>query len=71
MANGLGEVPAVYIRAPLVRRMGPQVKVLALLGDAPVLVREGNVFAASFHPELTGDARVHELFVQICEKGER
>ena len=71
VANGLGEVPAVYIRAPLVRRMGPQVEVLALLGDAPVLVREGNVLAASFHPELTGDARVHELFVQICEKGER
>jgi len=71
VANGLGEVPAVFIRAPLVRQVGPRVEVLGVLGDAPVLVREGNVLAASFHPELTGDARVHELFVQMCEKGER
>lgn len=69
-ADGLGELPAVFIRAPLVRRMGPAVEALGWLGDAPVLVREGHVLAASFHPELTGDARVHELFIRMCRKGE-
>ncbi len=70
-ADGLGEVPAVFIRAPLVRRIGPGVEALAWLGEAPVLVRQGSILAASFHPELTGDARIHELFVGMCRKGER
>ncbi len=70
-ANGLGELPAVFIRAPLVRRAGRAVEALAWLGEAPVLVREGRVLAASFHPELTGDPRVHELFIHMCRKGER
>lgn len=68
-ANGIGEIPAVFIRAPLVRRMGRGVKVMARLGEEPVMVQEGRVLAASFHPELTGDARVHELFVEMCRKG--
>ena len=70
-ANGLGEVPAVFIRAPLVRRLGPGVEVVGRWGQAPVLVRQDSVLAASFHPELTGDARVHNLFVEMCRKGER
>lgn len=69
-ADGVGEVPAVFIRAPSVQRMGPGVEALAWLGEKPVLVRQGNLLAASFHPELTGDARVHGLFVQMCRKGE-
>ncbi|MFH1609169.1 MAG: pyridoxal 5'-phosphate synthase glutaminase subunit PdxT [Candidatus Bipolaricaulota bacterium] len=69
-ANGFGEIPAVFIRAPLVRRMGRGVKVMARLGEEPVMVQEGRVLAASFHPELTGDARIHELFVEMCRKGE-
>lgn len=69
-ANGLGVVPAVFIRAPLVRWIGPAVETLAWLGDVPVLVREGGLLGASFHPELTGDTRVHELFIQMCAKGE-
>jgi 5'-phosphate synthase pdxT subunit len=67
-ANGLGEIPAVFIRAPVVRQMGPTVEALAWLGDVPVLVREGHLLAASFHPELTGDARVHDVFIQMCRK---
>ncbi|HPD07075.1 MAG TPA: pyridoxal 5'-phosphate synthase glutaminase subunit PdxT [Candidatus Bipolaricaulis sp.] len=70
-ANGLGEIPAVFIRAPLVRQMGPTVKALAWLGDVPVLVQEGHLLAASFHPELTGDARVHDVFIQMCRKERR
>ena len=64
----LGELPAVFIRAPLVRQMGPTVEALGWLGDVPVLVREGRLLAASFHPELTDDTQVHDLFIQMCRK---
>ncbi|MGC9529590.1 MAG: pyridoxal 5'-phosphate synthase glutaminase subunit PdxT [Candidatus Bipolaricaulaceae bacterium] len=67
-ADGLGEVPAVFIRAPLVRRAGPEVQVLAELAGVPVMVRQGHLLAASFHPELTGDLRVHGYFLNMCRK---
>ncbi|MFZ0890472.1 MAG: pyridoxal 5'-phosphate synthase glutaminase subunit PdxT [Candidatus Binataceae bacterium] len=53
----------VFIRAPRIRRVGPQVEVIARLGEEPVLVREGPVFAATFHPELTDDRRVYDLIL--------
>ncbi len=56
-----GELPAVFIRAPKIRRVGPGVQVLATRGGEPVLARQGNVVAATFHPELTGDERVHRM----------
>ncbi len=56
-----GALPAVFIRAPRIRRTGAGVEVLGRLGDEPVLVRQGNVVAATFHPELTGDRRLHRL----------
>jgi 5'-phosphate synthase pdxT subunit len=59
-------LPAVFIRAPLVISAGDSVEVLAEHEGAPVLVRQGPVLASSFHPELTGDRRIHELFVQMC-----
>jgi 5'-phosphate synthase pdxT subunit len=59
-----GEVPAVFIRAPRIRGVGPGVEVLATLKGEPVLVRRGNVTAATFHPELTGDNRVHETALE-------
>jgi 5'-phosphate synthase pdxT subunit len=59
----VGEFHGVFIRAPRIERVGPAVEVLGVLGDEPVLVRQGNVMAASFHPELSGDARLHEYFV--------
>lgn len=49
----------VFIRAPRLEALGPAVEVLVRVDGAPVLVRQGNVFAATFHPELTQDARVH------------
>ncbi len=55
----------VFIRAPRVRDVGPGVEVLAELDDEPVLLRDGDVLVASFHPELTDDPRVHELFLQM------
>jgi 5'-phosphate synthase pdxT subunit len=56
-----GRLAAVFIRAPRIRRTGPGVEVLATLHGEPVLVRSGNRIAATFHPELTEDTRVHQL----------
>jgi pyridoxal 5'-phosphate synthase pdxT subunit len=58
-ADGGDALPLVFIRAPRILRVGPGVDVLATLEGEPILVRENNVTAATFHPELTGDARVH------------
>ncbi len=54
---------AVFIRAPRVAKMGDGVEVLATIDGHPVMVRQGRVLASSFHPELTGDDRIHEMFV--------
>jgi len=63
---GLAEpVRAVFIRAPWVERVGPDVEVLARAGDHVVAVRQGPVLATAFHPEMTGDRRVHKLFVDM------
>jgi pyridoxal 5'-phosphate synthase pdxT subunit len=60
---------AVFIRAPRIERVGAGVEVLARQDGAPVLVRSGRLLASSFHPELTGDARVHGLFVDMVRRG--
>jgi 5'-phosphate synthase pdxT subunit len=57
--------PAVFIRAPWVERAGPNVEVLATRDGHGVMVREGNVLGTSFHPELTGDDRVHRYFFEM------
>ena len=84
---GGGPLPAVFIRAPVVERTGPEVEVLATLvpdparrGDGaepfaaprvvPVLCRHGVVLVAAFHPELTPDRRIHELFVSMIKGSE-
>ena len=56
---------AVFIRAPRVESVGPAVEVLATHHDDPVLIRQGRVVAAAFHPELSADARLHEQFVEL------
>ena len=61
--DGVGTVHGVFIRAPWVERAGPSVEVLASVGEHPVAVRQGHLLATSFHPELTGDFRMHEFFV--------
>ncbi|AHC25350.1 MULTISPECIES: pyridoxal 5'-phosphate synthase glutaminase subunit PdxT [Mycobacteriaceae] len=57
------DVHAVFIRAPWVERVGESVEVLATAAGHPVAVRQGKVLATSFHPEVTGDRRVHRMFV--------
>jgi pyridoxal 5'-phosphate synthase pdxT subunit len=64
-----GPVHAVFIRAPWVRERGPGVRVLADLDGHPVAVRQGNVVAISFHPELTGERRLHELLLGLAARG--
>jgi 5'-phosphate synthase pdxT subunit len=64
-----GAVHAVFIRAPWVEEAGPAVSVLGRVASKVVAVRQGRLLATSFHPELTGDARVHALFTRIVEEG--
>lgn len=59
----------VFIRAPRLTRLGPEVVVLGRLRDEPVLVRQDRIIGATFHPELTTDRRVHELFLNMAEEG--
>ena len=62
----VGDEPfhAVFIRAPVVERIGPAVEVLATLDDRAVACRQGSFLVTSFHPELSGDLRLHELFLK-------
>jgi 5'-phosphate synthase pdxT subunit len=65
-----GPLHAVFIRAPVVERTGPDVEVLATVTtdgvSLPVVCRQGPVLVAAFHPELTGDGRLHEAFLQTA-----
>ncbi len=65
--SSLGGEPLemVFIRAPRIARIGPDVEALAFRDGSPTLVRQGRVMAATFHPELSGDRRVHRHFVEI------
>jgi pyridoxal 5'-phosphate synthase pdxT subunit len=56
---------AVFIRAPWIEKVGAEVEVLAKIDDHPVMVRQGKLLATSFHPELTGDGRIHRMLVDM------
>lgn len=58
-------VEMVFIRAPVIERVGPAVEVLARRDDKPILVRQGRILAATFHPELTGDVTIHSFFLKL------
>jgi 5'-phosphate synthase pdxT subunit len=62
---GHGEEPirGIFIRAPWIEDAGPEVEVLAEVDGHPVLARDGRILVAAFHPELTDDTRIHELFL--------
>ena len=61
--SGPDTLEAVFIRAPIIRRTGPNTKILARYAGDPVLVEEGRHMVATFHPELSADSRVHQLFL--------
>ncbi len=64
-----GPLEMVFIRAPRIERVGTGVEVLASAGSDPVLVRQGRIMAATFHPELSPDTRVHQAFLQLVRTG--
>jgi 5'-phosphate synthase pdxT subunit len=64
--NGSGPFHAVFIRAPQILQTGPEVKTLVEFGGRPVMVRNKQVIALAFHPELTNDSRIHEYFLKEC-----
>jgi 5'-phosphate synthase pdxT subunit len=64
-----GPVHAVFIRAPLIRSVEPNVRVIGRLDDGTIVAaRQGNMLATAFHPELTGDSRVHRLFIDMVRE---
>jgi 5'-phosphate synthase pdxT subunit len=69
VGHGDEPVRAVFIRAPWIEDAGPEVEVLAEVDGHPVLARQGRVLVAAFHPELTDDTRIHELFLHQVREG--
>jgi len=69
--NNLVDSPLemVFIRAPKIERVGPLVEVIATEGADPVAVRQGKIMAATFHPELSADSRVHQAFLDLVRAG--
>jgi pyridoxal 5'-phosphate synthase pdxT subunit len=67
-ALGSEPFPAIFIRAPWIERSGPRVALLAKRDGHGVMAREGNVLTTAFHPELTGDPRVHRYFLEMVEQ---
>ncbi len=67
----LGDAPIemVFIRAPKIERVGPNVEVIATEGKDPVAVRQGRAMAATFHPELSADTRIHQAFLDLVRNG--
>lgn len=63
ISTSVGDFHGVFIRAPRIERVGPGVDVVGQLNGEPVLVQQNNILAASFHPELAGDARMHQYFL--------
>ncbi|MGH2830215.1 MAG: pyridoxal 5'-phosphate synthase glutaminase subunit PdxT [Actinomycetota bacterium] len=63
--RGIGPVRAVFIRAPVIEEIGPGVEVLAELNGRPVAVRQGRTLLCSFHPEIAGDGRIHQAFMEL------
>jgi 5'-phosphate synthase pdxT subunit len=66
--NGASPLEMVFIRAPKIERVGPTVEVIATEGDDPVAVKQGIAMAATFHPELSEDSRVHQAFLDLVYK---
>jgi 5'-phosphate synthase pdxT subunit len=63
-----GPMEMVFIRSPRITRLGSGVEALALRNNDPVLVRQGRLLAATFHPELSDDRRVHQLFLSVVRE---
>jgi len=69
--SGESPIEMVFIRAPKIEHVGPGVEVIATEGNDPVAVRQGRVMAATFHPELSDDTRIHQVFLELVGNGAR
>lgn len=67
-ALGRRKVPAIFIRAPRIKKTSPSIRVLAEYNGEPVMVRQGRLLATMFHPELTTDTRIHRYFVSMTKQ---
>lgn len=66
--KGIGEVPMTFIRAPYIEEAGPEVEILANVDGKAVAARQKNMLVTAFHPELTDDTRVHQMFIDMVAK---
>ena len=66
--KGVGNIPMTFIRGPIIREVGEEVDVLAIVNDQIVAAREKNMLVTSFHPELTNDVRLHQYFIDMCKE---
>jgi len=66
--RGIGKVPMTFIRAPYIEEAGPDVEILATVEGKAVAARQGNMLVTAFHPELTDDTRIHELFLNMVKE---
>jgi len=66
--EGIGRVPMTFIRAPYIEQAGPEVEILARVDGKAVAARQGNMLVTAFHPELTDDTAVHELFLTMVRQ---
>ena len=69
--KGIGEIPMVFIRGPIIETVGPEVEVLSQVKGAIVAAKERQMLVTSFHPELTGDTRVHAYFLEMVAQGKQ
>jgi len=69
--QGASPIEMVFIRAPKIERVGPGVEVIATEGTDPVAVRQGKAMAATFHPELSADTRIHSAFLDLVKNGRK
>ena len=66
--KGVGQIPMTFIRGPIISSVGEGVEVLATVDDQIVAAQEKNMLVTSFHPELTDDVRLHQYFINMCDK---
>ena len=67
--KGIGKVPMTFIRAPYIEEAGPEVEILANVDGKAVAARQKNMLVTAFHPELTDDTRIHQMFIDMVAKG--
>lgn len=69
--KGIGEIPMIFIRGPIIETVGPAVEVLSQVNGAIVAAKEKQMLVTSFHPELTGDTRVHAYFLEMVTQAKQ